>query len=212
MLETKNEVVRYFLVIIVLLVAAGVVSFFLFPASIKSLRIEPASGEIAPGQSLQLLAYYDPDGFGGAREQDITREASWFSENNSVAFVSNEAGTRGLFLGQGAGAVVVRVFYKNTETTALYTVVPPPLSASCYPTVDHAKVGDLVIWDINFDGPGTPPYEYHWKGEEMKDISIREPVPHMMYHTPGKKTAEVHIIDTAHIEFTALCRPDVVVQ
>lgn len=212
MLETKNEVVRYLLVIIVLLVAAGVVSFFVLPTSANPLRIDPGLGEVAPGQSVSLRAYYDPDGFWGTKEQDVTLEASWFSENNSVGFISNEAGTKGLLLGQGSGAVAVRIFYKNMEATATYTVVPPPLSASCYPTVDNAKVGDVVIWDINFDGPGTPPYEYYWTGEEMKNISFREPVPHMTYRTPGKKTAEVRIIDTAHTEFTVQCQPDVTVK
>jgi uncharacterized repeat protein (TIGR02543 family) len=95
------------------------------PSSQPAFWIFPASSTLSVGGSVQLQAYYDPDGPGPQTETIVTDNSNWSSSNPSVATVgdTNSLFTRkGLVTGISQGQATITATYNNLSANATVNV------------------------------------------------------------------------------------------
>jgi len=83
------------------------------------LTIAPLIPTLASGGSVQLTATAD---FGGGVTRDVTRDASWSSDNLDVAVEAHDILHPGLFYGVRAGTAVVTATFASQSSTTTLTV------------------------------------------------------------------------------------------
>jgi uncharacterized protein YjdB len=108
---------------------AGVSTFTVTNASLKSITIQPVNPLVAKGTTVQLAALGN---FSDGSVQDLTTQVSWSSANSSIAQVSNTAGTMGLVTGASVG---------NTPITATFNAI----AGSTTVTVTDATLTSITI-------------------------------------------------------------------
>ncbi len=130
---------------------------------VDSLSIAPAGAELAVGTTVQLAAVRN---FDNGLTEDITSSATWHSEKERVATVSNAAGTKGLVSGHEKGdAVIVATDPSTGESTgtdsgrvivtdAVATPTPVP-GATPTPSLSEVDEINLVPLDLDLVPSGT---------------------------------------------------------
>ncbi len=108
--------------------------------TVREIQVEPASASIAAGTRQQFTAkavYEDGE------TEGVTTEAMWSSSNDSVATVSNEAGSEGLATGESAGGPVeIRASFLGVTGAGQLTVTDAELvSISVEPANASAPKG-----------------------------------------------------------------------
>ncbi len=97
-------------------ISAGVV---VTDAEIVAIQIQPSRVSVAVGDevSLQSFAVYSDNSL-----RNITQEATWVSDDESVAVVSNAQGQRGQITGVSPGELLVHVRFAGFDDSASVTV------------------------------------------------------------------------------------------
>lgn len=110
-------------------------SDFVVP-ELRTLTVTPSSGEMAPGQTLQLRARA---GFSDSSTEDVTARATWTSSTAAVASVS--AG--GLVIAAGQGEATISAAFEGLAAGARITVrqpnAPPPDPATIATPTDPTR-------------------------------------------------------------------------
>jgi len=95
-------------------------------ARLTHITVDPASSSIAKGTSVELKASGD---FTDGTTQDITDQVGWTSSNNSIAEVSNAAGTQGLVSGNDLGSATIEATLEGIHGFASVTVTSAVLTS-----------------------------------------------------------------------------------
>ena len=100
---------------------SGTATLTVSSATLSSISIAPNPVSVAVNGSLQLTAtglYSD------STTIDLTNAATWTSSANSIAIVSDAAGSRGLLTALGSGSATVTVYFGTSSVTDSVTVSP----------------------------------------------------------------------------------------
>ena len=87
--------------------------------TLTSLTITAPVDSIAKGTTVQLIATCN---FGDGTTQDCTSQASWTSDNNAIAQVSDAPGTKGLVTGLDVGSTTTAVTLNGVHGSAAVSV------------------------------------------------------------------------------------------
>ncbi len=105
---------------------SGATPFTITPATVVALEVTPTSPSIAKGTTQQLVAtgiYTD------STTQDLTGQATWASSDETVAAISNAAGSHGLATGVGTGNATLSATLAGVSGATLLTITPATLVA-----------------------------------------------------------------------------------
>lgn len=94
-----------------------------------------------------------------------------------------------------ASAITVTVTSGNREREAscpaVKVLAPPPLTGSCAPDKDRARMGETVVWSVTPEG-GTGEYAYLWSGSsELNGETTKE--VEVTYNEEGREEGSVVI-------------------
>jgi len=121
-------------------------------AAIIQIQLTPFVPRIPRGLSLAMQATaFLSDG----SAQDITLQATWTSDDPSIAAVSTAGMSRGLVTAVAPGVTTIRARFLGMEGTAVVTVTPETLvSISILPGMIVARLGEVVplLAQGNFSG------------------------------------------------------------
>jgi hypothetical protein len=104
----------------------GTTTLTVTPATLVSLQIVPSNPSVAKGSDLQFTAlgtYTDNT------VQDLTTQVTWTALINTVATISNAAGSQGLAHAAGVGATTIRATFGGVTTTTTLTVTAATLAS-----------------------------------------------------------------------------------
>jgi trimeric autotransporter adhesin len=95
-------------------------------ATLTSITITPPGPSIPKGTKVQLTA---TGNFTDGSTENLTTQVSWISGDNTIAQVSNVAGTLGLVTGLKIGNTTISANLNGVEGSATVTVGPPTLTS-----------------------------------------------------------------------------------
>ncbi len=114
-------------------------------ATLTAITVDPVSSTIAKGTFVELKATGD---FTDGTTEDLTDQVGWTSSNNTIAEVSNAAGTRGLVTGTDLGGATIQATLNGVHGTASVTVTAATLTsisvAPVNPTIADGSTVALV--------------------------------------------------------------------
>ncbi len=91
-------------------------------AVLETMIMYPNFPQISPGEKIQLSVF---GSFSDGSSMDLTKTASWSSDNQAVAAVSNSELTKGLVTGRDPGnANITAAVDENMKITAIVNVIP----------------------------------------------------------------------------------------
>ena len=127
-----------------------------------TLIVQPALWNLAVGGTVQLRAFFDPDGNGPATADNVTTSSDWSSSNPARATVNNTT-QKGMVTGVSTGLLPAIITASYTDTygnlvsgTATIFVVSNPLT--CSPTNQTVAAGQQA----NFSASGGSGGPYAW--------------------------------------------------
>ncbi|MGJ8668488.1 MAG: beta strand repeat-containing protein [Oceanococcus sp.] len=108
-------------------------------AAVTSLAIEPADATVALNRTKQFVAIAT---LSDASTQDVTNDALWSSDDDTIVTISNDTNTEGLASPVAEGTATVSVSFSDiTESTSL-TVGPNAVITSIAVTADNTSVAN----------------------------------------------------------------------
>lgn len=136
-------------------------------------------------------------------DEDITKEAFWFSDDGSVATVGNDPETKGRVVAAGEGKTIVGASYNDQFAEAIVETKNPELNIVCSPSSSEISVGEEVQFIGIFNDVGVPNYTYIWSGDDGMEGSMG--VVSWTYETPGIKNVNFKAIDQVGATAEASC-------
>lgn len=115
----------------------GTTTLTVTPAELQSIAVTPASANVVVGYVQQYVA---TGSYADGTSKDITEEVSWTSFTDSVATVSNTAGSRGQATGVSAGSTSIRATLGGKSASADIVVSVGTLTSIAV-TPEDATVG-----------------------------------------------------------------------
>jgi uncharacterized protein YjdB len=106
--------------------ASGSSTVTVTAARLTHITVDPAASSIAKGTFVELKATGD---FTDGTTEDITTQVGWTSSNNSIAEVSNAAGTQGLVSGHELGGATIQATLNGVHGFASVTVTAAVLTS-----------------------------------------------------------------------------------
>ena len=135
--------------------------------------------------------------------EDVTQKAEWFSEDASIALVSNTEPIKGQIQPAGKGTTTIMVEYNGLNAIAQVAVKGNELAVRCEASVSKAKVGEQVVLNAFYNPIGVPPYTYVWSGDEK--LTGDQGLGFKTYTTPGVKKIHFATKDVAGSTAEADC-------
>lgn len=128
------------------------------------------------------------------KDQDVTEQAFWYSDDPSVAYVDNLESIKGQVSPRGVGSTTIRAVYKDLFAESAVSVAQPGLEVDCRMIPKEAKVGEVVEMTAYYTQLGVPFYSYKWTGDDGLDDDTA--VITKTYTTPGLKKIHFETYDT----------------
>jgi uncharacterized protein YjdB len=98
---------------------SGTATITVSPARLVAIIVSPAAASVPAGASVGLAAQGI---FSDASTRDITGQVAWSSSDDTIATVSNQAGTNGQVTGVAAGMATITAALDGVSGTAVITV------------------------------------------------------------------------------------------
>jgi hypothetical protein len=169
------------------------------------IKIELPRTSFFIGDFEEIRVFLDRDGDGPEIAEDITINTVLYSNDSSIAEISNVLETKGQLMLHKEGKTSIVALYEDMSTESEISVENPKLSVYCKASSESVKKGEPVMWIVFFSERGVPSYSYNWKGTDdfVGDLGMVT----MTYETSGTKEASVEIVDMVGNKASADCTP-----
>ncbi len=173
--------------------------------STPDLKIQTSQTNFVIGDFDEVKILLDRDGEGPEIAQDITTSTVLYSNDPSIAEISNIFETKGQLMLHKEGKTSIVALYEDMSAEIEVFVENPKLSVYCKAYPENVRKGETVEWIVFFSEKGVPNYSYTWKGTDgfVGDLGMVA----MTYETSGRKEASVEIVDMVGNKASAECTP-----
>lgn len=173
--------------------------------SASNLKIQTSQINFVIGDFDEVKVLFDRDGEGPNVAVDVTIDAVLYSNDPSIAEISNIIETKGQLMLHKEGKTSIVALYEDMSSEIEISVENPKLSVYCKAYPENVRKGEAVEWIVFFSEKGVPNYSYTWKGTDgfVGDLGMVA----MTYETSGRKEASVEIVDMVGNKANAECTP-----
>ncbi|NCU41118.1 MAG: hypothetical protein EOM19_00125 [Candidatus Moranbacteria bacterium] len=180
------------------------------PVINAEIKIELPRTDFFIGDFEEVKVMLDRDGEGPEITEDVTTSTVLYSNDSSIAEISNILETKGQLMIHKEGKTSIVALYEDMSAESEISVENPKLSVYCKASSENVKKGEPVMWIVFFSERGVPNYSYSWKGTDnfVGDLGMVTTT----YETSGTKKASVEIVDMVGNKANAECTPLEVIE